>query len=707
MGNRLLTNTVEQKTPFELFFGERPDVSKLYVFGSRVFVRIPEQLRKCKMGPKAEMGILIGYTKTGYRVLVRGKIKESPYVRLAEQPTQGAEKSVEKTSEPSRNLKPSEPSSAHEKRESNSNLSFEDTDLDSDREDAVRENEIQEAEIHEPQQGEAEEQANRDDQTEDENEQQPPNTLPRPPRDRRPPNRYSDYVVQVKLCTRVCVPETFKEAMESEDAEKWKIAMEEEMENLRKNSVWTLMDPPVQSKIIPLKWVFRVKPNGKYKARVVVVGFRQPFREEEETYSPVAAMTTLRMVLSVACARGYHIHQMDVEAAFLNGLVRGEVYVGQPRGYDSKNGKVYKLHRALYGLRESPRAWYDCFHQFIIELGFVCSDYDSCLYTKNVNNGLLGLILYVDDLLIFSQNLDQVVQLKKQLMHRFRMTDMGEISNYLGIAVKYNREARKMTLNQSDYIQSLAKKYRTDQMRTFRTPMEKNLNLPYDVTPDDFISDYRRLIGSLLFVGSGTRLDVAFAINYLSRFQKCATGTHFKYALRVLKYLQETRHLKLTYSGESTKPVEGWADADWAADTLDRKSTGGILIRTFGNPVVWICKRQKSVTRASTYAEYVALADTVSELFFIQGILNALQVSVTGPIPVFEDNSSAIALANKGKFEKRGKHIEVSYKFVADYVAKGFIVVQKVDSRNQLADLLTKALGHERFLELRHACSIR
>lgn len=684
LGNRSLANTVEQKTPFEIFFGKRPNVTNLKFVGASVFVRIPEVKRKCKIDPKAEKGVLLGYTENGYRVLVNGVIKETPYVRLAEQKSEkviGEENSVQKLDEHStdeedgsgaeRGPLPILPTSPEVVENSQSSGNQEEEPLE---------------EYDGP---------------------VAPEISSRPVRERKAPVRLDDYVIEIKLCTCACAPDTFREAMDGENSVKWKHSMDEEMENFRKNDVWNLVDPPVNCKIIPVKWVYRVKSTGKFKSRLVAVGFRQPYDKDEETYSPVAAMATLRVILSVSCRLGYFIHQMDVEGAFLNGDVRGEVYVSQPKGYDQGDGKVYKLRKALYGLRESPRAWYDCFHSFMVELGFHCSDYDCCLYIKFVNNSLLGLILYVDDLLIFSQMECLVTGLKDKLKQRFRMTDLGQIKNYLGIAVKYDREARVMELDQSEYIESLAKKYRVDQMRSYKTPMERNLELVYSDNCDDSVSDYRRLIGALLFVGSGTRLDASFAINYLSRFQKCADGTHFRYALRVLKYLQGTQNLKLRFDANSNQVVEGWADADWAADSIDRKSTGGILIRVFGNPVIWICRKQNSVTRASTYAEYIALADAVTELFPVVGVLKNLKVCISGPVPVYEDNSSALILANKGKFTKRGKHIEVAYKFVADYVSKGLIVVHKVDSKSQLADILTKSLGTERFVELRAAVSIK
>ena len=416
-------------------------------------------------------------------------------------------------------------------------------------------------------------------------------------------------------------------------------------------------------------------------------------------------MGTLRTVLSVACRNGWHIHQMDVDAAFLNGNVNGEIYVGQPKGYDKGDGKVYRLKKALYGLRGSSRAWYDCFHDFMISLNFRRSNYDCCLYTKLDNEVLVGLIVYVDDLLVFSELESEVIATKEKMKERFHMKDLGSISNYLGIAVSYDRKARKMEFDQIEYIESLVEKFGVNEMRKYNSPMEKNLKLPF-FTDSEPVPDYRKLIGALLYVSTCTRPDVSFATNYLSRFQTCATDNHFRYALRVLKYLQVTKHLKMNFVANSDEILEGWADADWAADTIDRKSTGGTLIRVFGNPVVWTSRKQNSVARASTYAEFIALADTVTEVFPIKGILESLHVSIGKPVPIYEDNTGALTLAIKGKFSKQAKHIEVAYCFVSDYVSKGVIKVYKVDSKDQLADILTKSLGVGDFEGMRSALSV-
>lgn len=702
LGNRTLANTMENKTPFEIFFGKKPDVTNLKFFGSVVYIRVPDVRRKCKMDAKAEKGVLVGFMETGYRILVNGTIKETPYVRLASEQLQPVKQRI-----PSM-LKYEESTTEEDEENGKANTveNFEnlqvEENLDEENTGQSNRNQEGEAEAQPEGQNEAVENQNVGQQGPEQIQQ----ASSRPIRTKRKPSHLDDYVVQIKLCTTVCTPDSYQEAMRSEDAVAWKMSMDEEIRNLQKNMVWKLVDMPNNRKVIPVKWVYRIKPNGKFKSRLVAVGFRQPLNDQEETYSPVAAMATLRVVLSMSCHLGFHIHQMDVECAFLNGDVKGEVFVSQPRGYELEDGKVYQLQKALYGLRESPRAWYECFHKFMVELGFLCSDYDSCLYIKWFNRDLLGLILYVDDLLISSGKENLVMELKRQLEKKFSMTDLGEIKNYLGIEVEYSRGARVMTLNQSKYINSLAEKYNVEQMRKSRTPMEKNLNLQMSAEGDSYVSEYRSLIGALLFIGTGTRLDVSYAINYLSRFQRCATATHFRYALRVLRYLQETSHMKLTFAGNVGQALEGWADADWAADSVDRKSTGGILIRAFGNPVLWNCKKQSTVARASTYAEYIALADAVSELMPVIGVMKNLRVSFDSPIPIYEDNSGAVVLASKGKFTKRAKHIEVAYNFVADYVAKGLIVVKKVDSKDQLADILTKALSWERFSELRKAVSI-
>lgn len=476
--------------------------------------------------------------------------------------------------------------------------------------------------------------------------------------------------------------------------------MNQELQSLEVNKTWSLVDEPIDKNVIEVKWIYRVKSDGKYKARVVAKGFQQAYQENEEIYSPVARINTLKILFSTACHKGWKIEQMDVETAFVNGTIRTEVYIYPPDGYEVERNKVCLLNKSLYGLRESPRDWYECFHEFMTKTNFTRSRYDYCLYKSNAHGNPIYVILYVDDLLIFGTDKTDIEEMKQKLSKKFQMKDLGQVRNYLGIEVEYYPNKRKMFLSQEKYINSLAERYDVIQSKRFNTPMETNLKLVPADTIDEHVK-YRNLIGALLYISNGTRPDASYAVNYLSRFQNSYDNTHFKYALRVLKYLYSTRSMKLVYDTNFNNIMEAYVDADWAADTTDRKSTTGIVIRIFGNTVLWKSQKQKIVSRASTHAEYYALAEAVSEILPIRGILSELNVELNTAVKIYEDNTGAISLSKNGKFSKNSKHIDVSYHFVYDYQKKGLINVEKISTEDQTADILTKSLGKCKFEKFR------
>lgn len=235
-------------------------------------------------------------------------------------------------------------------------------------------------------------------------------------RERKVPDRYGNGETHYIYINYVCAtsPQTYDEALSSSESSLWKEAMQREIDCINKNKTWKLVDRPKDKKIIDLKWVFTNKANNNKKARLVVRGFQQN-EVLEDIYSPVARLETLKLLLAFCVQHKYLIEQMDVETAFLNGLIKSEVYVKQPNGYDDKSGKVYKLLKSLYGLRESPRAWYECFDKFIVGLGFERSENDYCLYIlDNGSDDKIFLILFVDDLLICGKNAEKsTIQIAK------------------------------------------------------------------------------------------------------------------------------------------------------------------------------------------------------------------------------------------------------------------------------------------------------
>lgn len=651
--NRTLANTIIKKTPYELFIGRKPNIKNLKLYGSKVFARIPEQKRSSKWDNKAELGILVGYEKVGYRVLINNKVVIARHVDIVEEDVKligcgNGENRVKISG------------------------GFEDNADNLEARD-----EIQEVENV------------------------------RQKRQTNRPNWHNDYVININFSK--VVPNSYREAVESNEKVEWLKAMQNEYDCLMKNDTWNLIDiknVPSDEKIIQVKWVFKIKSDNSFKARLVVLGYQQPPTLEEEVYSPVAKMSTLKILLSVSCSRGYYIEQMDVQTAFLNGKVNTNIYIYQPEGFIMGKNKVCKLNRALYGLRESPRTWYNCFHEHMLSLEFAVSKIDSCLYFKQKEDWTIYLILYVDDLLICCSDVEKLNEIKKLLKNRFEMKDLGKVQNYLGIDIEYDQTNKCMSLSQSKYIESLAEKYDLIESKSYQTPIEINLKLePSEVC--DVNIQYRNLIGALLYISQGTRIDTSYATNYLSVFQNCYSDVHYKYAKRVLKYLYGTKELKLKFmSNHESETMDCFVDADWAGDVIDRKSRSGIIIRVFGNPVLWISRKQKIVTRSTCHSEYVALADAVTEVLSIKEILKDLNVAINFPVQIFEDNSSARFLAVNGNFSKNSKHIDVSLYFVHDYVTKNVIDVKKISSEDQLADILTKALSSARFIKLRNMLNI-
>lgn len=638
VGNRLRnSSTFESKTPFEIFFGRKPSAKNLKIYGSRVYVRIPDEKRKTS-DDKAVEGILIGYTDLGYRVLINGKIELARNVQVVEPGTDFIQIS--------------------------------------------------------------------DDEENDDNEIEKDNnegsTIDRPVRKRRLPNKYDDFIISVNLAD-LDAPKSFDEAINSVDSQNWKDAMIKEFSALNDSKTWELIPKPVDKKILSVKWVYKKKSEDNFKARLVVRGYEQK-DQIDEIYAPVAKMSTLRLLLSLSVKRGFNVHHMDVETAFLNSDVKSEVYVSQPDGFIKNENMVYHLKKSLYGLRESPRNWYDHFNNFITKLGFTRSNHDLCLYC-NVKSEIY-CILFVDDLLICGPDKELIESIKSEFKIQFKMKDLGNVKRYLGIEIDFNKSTREMKLSQEEYIETLAEKFGIVHSRIKHTPMETGLKL-FEGKINESLN-YRNLIGALSYIAQATRPDIMYAINYLSRFQNCCSDTHYKHAIRILIYLYHSKHLSLHFTGDSDIMICGYSDSDWAGDPTDSKSTTGSIIKVFGNPIFWKTVKQKSVSRSSTQAEYIALAYTIEEILFIKNILVDLGLSkdLLNEIKIYVDNISCIMLAKNGNFSKRSKHINVALHFVHDTVNNKLIDVVKIDGNVNLADTFTKSLCRDKFENYRYKMNV-
>ena len=311
------------------------------------------------------------------------------------------------------------------------------------------------------------------------------------------------------------------------------------------------------------------------------------------------------------------------------------------------------------------------------------------------------MIIFVDDLLICSKNKELIESIKRKLSAKFRMKDMGQIKTYLGINIEYDGEKKIMKLDQKDYIESLANKYGIMDAKLYATPMEQNLKCEPALSVSNDIK-YRNLIGALLYISSSTRPDICYGVNYLSRFQNCYDQGHYKYALRILKYLYYTKDIKLKYERNVKSDIlDCCVDADWAGDIVDRKSTTGYVIRMNGNTIFWKSKKQDIVTKSSTEAEYVALSVCVSEVKLIRDLLNEFGIEIKNAIRIYEDNAGAISISKYGNLTRNSKYIETHFHFVNENYLKGIINVVKIESEENPADIFTKSLGRIKFEKFR------
>ena len=323
--------------------------------------------------------------------------------------------------------------------------------------------------------------------------------------------------------------------------------MHEELKSIEKNKTWKLVDLPAKKHCIGVKWVFKQKlnPDGsisKHKARLVAKGFLQwQGVDFSEVFAPVARTETIRVVVAVACERNWPLFQLDVKSAFLHGPLEEEVYVQQPPGFvvKGKENQVYKLQKALYGLRQAPRAWNKRIDSFLLDLGFIKCIVEHGVYVKeNTEGDLIIICLYVDDLIVTGSNIKDIQQFKKTMEAEFEMTDLGRLSYFLGMEFTY--VAAGMIMHQKKYVGDILKRFNMISCNAIMSPIEVNLRLTKDESGDEVDeTKFKRIIGSLRYL-CNSRPDLAYSVGLVSRFMSNPKKSHMLAAKRLLRYIQGT-----------------------------------------------------------------------------------------------------------------------------------------------------------------------
>ncbi|CAI7864557.1 unnamed protein product [Closterium sp. NIES-53] len=402
-------------------------------------------------------------------------------------------------------------------------------------------------------------------------------------------------------------PATLKEALESSDAEEWKKAMESEL-------------------------------------KIVAQGYQQKEKVDyKELFAPVVKPTTLRILLAGAAIKGWVVKQMDVTTAFLSDVLEEEIFMAQPEGFDDGSGRVLRLKNALYGLKQAPRQWYLKLRGVLEEIGFTPSTADHSLFMLGEGEQRSFMVVYVDDILIFSPSSDLVKEVMLKLQDKFKCKALGDVSFYLGLHIERDVEKRCMRAHQRKYLEALAANFGQSEGHV-ATPFPSGFKCVKGPEEESVGEEDRRrfhsLVGSLMYAAVNTRPDVAFAAGQLARVVQCPNDEQGADGV-------EPGRLFLT----------AFSDASYASEPEDMTSVGGFICCVGGGPTAWESKKQVDQALSSVESEYMALFRAVREIVWQRRLLAELGEEQQGPTPLYCDSQGAIYLAKNPVLHGLTKHM--------------------------------------------------
>ncbi len=391
--------------------------------------------------------------------------------------------------------------------------------------------------------------------------------------------------------------------------------------------------------VIGCKWVFKKKKdvNGsvqKYKARLVAKGYNQEYGVDySETFAPVL-YKSLRLILALSSyIKDGQLEQLDIKTAFLNATVTEDIYMDVPEGMTESNNTVVKLNKALYGIKQAPREWNSNVNEHLVmEQGFQRCMKDSCIYvkkSKNGNNIIVGI--FVDDMVILYSNEDKQEwnKIKEVLKGKYELSDLGNVQHILGMRVSHTDD-NKLCIDQQVYIDEKLKLFKMDQCYSLATPENADKLRANDSDYITDVTEYRSIVGSLIYASVSTRPDITHAVNMVSRYMGQPTRNHMLAAKRILRYLKGTKEYGLQYNTTNTDKeitVTAYCDADWGGSIDDRKSTSGYGVFVNNNLISWNTKKQRTVALSSAEAELMSVTEVTKEVTWYTQLFRELAMT--------------------------------------------------------------------------------
>ncbi|KAJ9544716.1 hypothetical protein OSB04_024423 [Centaurea solstitialis] len=636
--NKVPTKSVE-KTPCEIWTSKKPKLSFLKIWGCEVYVKRPTSE---KLKPKSDKCFFVGYPKTTVGYYFYNPTENKVFV------ARGGDFLEDKF------------------------LNTEDTRNDVDLQEVEEDDTSPIVEpVAQQEYVETQPETVEEVQTQD---------LRRSTRIRQEPDRYLGFLVS-QDDGDLNEPTSYGEAVSGSESEQWQEAMKAEMQSMYDNQVWELTDLPQHCRAVGRKWVFKKKTDmdgnvHTFKARLVAKGFTQTHGiDYDETFSPVAMLKSIRILMAISAYFNYEIWQMDVKTAFLNGKLT----------------------------EDASRSWNLHFDERIKEFGFAKSEFEPCVYTKFSGSIVTFLVLYVDDILLIGNDVPTLQSVKTWLSKCFQMKDLGEAAYILGIKIYRNRSRRLIGLSQSTYIDKILKRFRMDESKKGFIPMQHGIVLskaqcPVSSEDQDKMKliPYASAIGSIMYAMLCTRPDVAYSISVTSRYQQNPGEAHWVAVKNILKYMRRTKEMFLVFGGsEDEISVTGYTDASFQTDKDDFRSQSGYVFTLNGGAISWKSSKQDTIADSTTEAEYIAASDAAKEAVWLRSFITDLRVvaSISRPIDIYCDNSGAVAQAKEPREHHKSRHVLRKYHLIREIIGRGDVRICKIPTDENFADPLTKPLA--------------
>ncbi|CAI7849483.1 unnamed protein product [Closterium sp. NIES-54] len=453
-------------------------------------------------------------------------------------------------------------------------------------------------------------------------------------------------------------PASMEEALAGDDREAWLASREDEFQSHIESETWTLTNLPPGRKA--LDWS--------------------------------------------AAICGWNVEQMDVKTAFLYGVVDEEIYMKQPEGYDDGSGRVCRLNKAIYGLKQAPRCWYARLVEALEALGFKVSGCDESLFMTEGEEEKVFLLVYVDDILLFSPSLVRIKEVQGKLKETFQCKALGPVGYYLGLHVERDEVKGWLRLHQHKYLAAMGEKYGLEEGRSVKTPLPSRFQLHLDEEEGEVLE-----------------------YELQRRFQSMALQEHLDAAERLVRYCMAASRVGLQYSVHGQLKQKGveevstkigaparrghlylscFTDATWASDISDATSHGGYICCVGGSPMSWKSKKQGEIAHSSTESMYMALFHGVKEVVWMRRLLEELGQEQEGPTPMFCDSQGAIAMARNAVLHGLNKHMHIKWPWVRKEVKKGTISLHYINTTKQPADFLTKRLAEHQHWSCATLCGM-